>query len=137
MLSKSRIIGIDYGTKRVGVAVSDESGVFALPFGILDNKGDLPLVVGYIVAIAKEKAADTVVMGESRDYSGKPNAVLAASLELKRALETKGLRVILEPEFMTSHQAERTRHELGGVLGKNDASAAAIILQSFLDKQAR
>lgn len=132
-----RIIGIDYGTKRVGVAVSSEAGDFAMPHSVIKNIGDRAALVSQIVAIAAEKSAKTVVIGESKDYAGKPNAIMVEISAFKKALEQKGFSVVLEPEFMTSHQAERLNHELGGGSGMKDASAAALILQSFLDKQPR
>ena len=56
---------------------------------------------------------------------------MAGSLELKKQLEAKGFIVHLEPEFMTSVQAER----LQGKNAKSDSSAAALILQAYLDKK--
>jgi len=130
-----RIIGVDYGTKRVGVAASSEDGGFALPHSVIQNIGGIDALAAAIVAIAKEKEATTVVLGESRNYAGAANPVMTESLALKATLEKSGLAVIMEPEFMTSHQAERLRHELKGNADMRDASAAALILQSFLDKQ--
>jgi len=70
-------------------------------------------------------------MGESKNYKGEANAVLPESLNFKMDMESEGYIVHLEPEFMTRENAERFQ-------GKNenlDASAAALILQSFLDKK--
>ena len=122
-----RIIGIDYGSKRIGVAVSDPSGRFALPLSIVPNT---PALAVEIEKIAAEQGADEVVLGESKTYGGQPNDILEASLAFKSELEKRGLVVHLEPEFMTSMHAER----LQGKHDKIDASAAAIILQSYLDK---
>ena len=125
-----RYIGIDFGSKRVGVALSDEKGQFASPFTVLDFSNSLSKeVVEEIVTLAKKNAVTTVVLGESKNYKGEANTIMAKSLEFKKHLEEKGLIVRLEPEFMTSVAAERFQ-------GKNDlhdASAAALILQSFLD----
>ena len=123
-----RILGIDYGSKRVGVAVSDGSRKFALPVSVVLNTPDL---MKEIEKIALDNEAKVIVMGESRNYKGEPNTILAESFEFKDALEERGFVVHLEPEFMTSVGAERFQ-------GKNemhDASAAALILQSYLDKQ--
>jgi putative Holliday junction resolvase len=122
-----RYMGIDYGTKRVGIAISDEGGEFALPFIVLNNSKDL---VKEIVSIAKENKIEEIIMGESKDYKGKPNAIMPQVLNLKKDLEKKKLTVTLEPEFMTSENAERFQ----GKHDMLDASAAALILQSFLDK---
>ena len=127
-----RYIGIDFGSKRVGVALSDEKGQFASPFAVLDfSKSLSDKVVDEVVTLASKNAVTTVILGESKNYKGEANTIMAKSLEFKKSLEEKGLIVFLEPEFMTSVAAERFQ-------GKNDmhdASAAALILQSFLDKQ--
>lgn len=122
-----RIMGIDYGTKRVGIALSDPTRTLALPFGVINNSSKLTKEILNIIQLNE---VDLVVVGESKDYSGKPNAIFTAVNELANILKEKGLEVQLEPEFMTSVQAER----LQGKNDKNDASAAAIILQSYIDR---
>jgi putative Holliday junction resolvase len=122
-----RILGIDYGTKRVGIAISDEQRKFALPVSVIANT---PELLAEIEKVAKDNGVEEIVMGESRDYNNVPNSILEKSLELKKKLEERGFVVRLELEFMTSVQAERFQ-------GKNsmtDASAAALILQGYLDR---
>ncbi len=122
-----RVLGIDYGTKRIGVAVSDEARRFALPLSVVTT-GDTALAE--IIEIARQHEATEVVIGESRDYQMKPNPIFEEASAFKHELEKAGMIVHLELEFMTSQQAER--HQ-----GKNamtDASAAALILQSYLDR---
>ena len=123
-----RMLGIDYGSKRVGVAISDEKGDFAMPLKVIANSKKL---LDEVVAIAKEYKTKEIVIGESKNYSGKPNPILAETLEFKKKLEAKGYTVYMEPEFMTSVQAERFQ----GKTDMLDASAAALILQSYLDKE--
>ena len=123
-----RLLGIDYGTKHIGIALSDEGGQFAMPLNVLSSSKNL---LQEVLEIIKENKAEEIVMGESRDYKGKANAVLAKSLEFKKQMEAEGLKVHLEPEFMTSENAER----LQGKHDMLDASSAALILQSFLDKR--
>ncbi len=122
-----RILGIDYGSKRVGVAVSDEGLQFAFPVTVIENNKDL---LNKVIKLTKDYDVSEVVMGESRDYKGGANTILFESLEFKKQLETHGLIVHLEPEFMTSVQAGRWQGENDML----DASAGAIILQSYLDK---
>ncbi len=127
-MNKQKILGIDFGEKRIGIAVSDESGSMAFPVSVIANTSHL---AEKIEKIAKEKGAKEIVVGESRDYKGEANKTLKKAQELADTLKKKGFVVIFEPEFMTSVQAERLQ-------GKNDmidASAAALILQSYLDKQ--
>lgn len=125
-----RILGIDYGSKRVGVAVSDEERKFALPLSVIKNTPDL---AAEIEKIAADNDATEIVLGESRDYKGEGNKILLSSMRFKEDLEARGLKVIWEAEFMSSIQAER----LQGKNDKIDASAAAIILQLYLDRNAR
>jgi len=123
-----RLLGIDYGSKRVGIAFSDEKGEFAIPKTVLNSSKNL---LKEVIDLAKEKDIKEIVMGESKNYKGEANDILKDSLNFKSELEKQGYIVHLEPEFMTSANAERFQ-------GKNDmidASAAALILQSFLDKR--
>ncbi len=124
-----RYLGIDYGSKRVGVAMSDEMGVLAVPFKVILNSANL---VKDVVDICKDKNIDVVVVGESLDFSQKENEIMR---EIKPFVEKlrndSGLPVHMHPEFMTSEEAEQ-------IQGKNemhDASSAAIILRSFLERE--
>ncbi len=123
-----RILGIDYGSKRVGVAISDPDRKFALPVSVILNT---PVLLEEIEKIAIDNEVKEMVMGESRNYKGEPNDIMLDSMDLKDKLEKKGFKVYLELEFMTSVQAERWQ----GKGNLTDASAAAIILQSYLDRK--
>jgi len=142
-----RYLGIDYGSKRVGVAVSDEAGKFALPLAVLPNDKKLLSEIKKIIA---EKKIEAVVLGESKNFKSKDNAIMKGAREFKVALEKEtGLSVFLEPEFMTSAEADRMKPPASGQNRKTgvrlrrpkvtnemlDASAAAIILQSYLDRR--
>ena len=122
-----KYLGIDFGEKRVGIAVSDEDGKIAFPTAVLPNDKEL---LKNIVDLCMKNAVETVVMGESRDYQGQINDIMWKINGFKKQLETIGFKVIFEPEFMTSIQASQ-------ITGENkmlDASAAAIILQSYLNR---
>jgi putative holliday junction resolvase len=125
---RMKYLGIDYGDKRVGVSISDESGKFAFPYKVIENVHDLADKVKEIIL---REEIHTVVVGESLDFHGQPNMVMKNIERFVEELKNKTeARVCYEPEFLTSVQAERTT----GKNDMNDASAAAIILQSFLDK---
>jgi putative Holliday junction resolvase len=128
-----RILGIDYGSKRVGVALSDEAGKFAIPLIVVKNgrpdrqagKSLLEEVAG----LAKTNEVKEIVLGESRAYDMSENKIMPAIMAFKKELERAGFKVHFQLEFMTSVQAERFQ-------GKNemsDASAAALILQAYID----
>jgi RNase H-fold protein (predicted Holliday junction resolvase) len=83
------------------------------------------------VALCIKEGVDTVVIGESKNYKGEHNSIMKRIVPLVESLKKAGLSVVWEPEFMSSQQAEY--HQ--GAIKKLDASAAAIILQSYLDKK--
>ncbi len=122
-----RYLGIDYGAKRVGVAVSDERGDFAYPFAVVENFDGL---LDEIAAICKENNIGEIVVGESKNYAQEENEIMKEILpfvgDLRKAL---GLPVHLHPEFLTSREAE----QLQGHNDMHDASAAALILKSYLE----
>lgn len=129
-MMNTRILGIDFGTKRIGVAVSDEARQFALPLVVVKNS---ELAAKEILEIAHQHEVVEVVMGESRNYKQEPNAIFEEADAFKVKLEGLGLTVHLELEFMTSMQAERFQ----GKSDLTDASAAALILQSYLDRNTK
>jgi putative Holliday junction resolvase len=121
-------MGIDYGSKRVGVAVSDESNSFALPRKTLQNN---PSLFDELNTIICDVEPEAIILGESKNFQGEDNKIMKDIRAFKEKLENQFARpVIFEPEFLTSHQAVQFQ-------GKNaeiDASAAALILQSYLDR---
>ena len=127
--TSGRLVGIDFGSKRVGIAVSDEAGQFAIPREVLPNDDDL---VDAVTKICEDEAAQAIIIGESKDYDMADNAIMKEAREFAEAIgEATGLPVHFELEFMSSVQAARFQGETDLL----DASAAAIILQSYLDKQ--
>jgi putative Holliday junction resolvase len=124
-----KYIGIDFGTKKVGVALSDAEGRVAFPKAVLKNDSKL---INQLVDFIENENVEEIVIGESRDFSGKENKVMDNIKWFVEALEEKiNIKIIFEPEFYTSIQASRTT----GKTDMEDAQAAALILQSFLDKR--
>jgi putative Holliday junction resolvase len=122
-------MGIDFGSKKVGIALTDESGSMAFPHGVVPNDSKL---LGAICNLVTEKNVAEIVIGHSLGYEGKVNpihdAVEAFMLDLTLEL---GVPIHLEPEQYSTQQAIR-------IQGKNahtDAAAAAIILDSFITKR--
>ena len=126
-----RYMGIDYGSKRVGVALSDAGNTFALPHSVIPNPKNNTTLIGTLNDIICHNEVGTVILGESKDFQGTDNKVMKDIRKFKEDIENSlSMNVILEPEFMTSQQAEH-------IQGKNDmhdASAAALILKSYLDR---
>ena len=136
-----RFLGIDYGTKRIGVAVSDENIILAFPKGILPN--DLNIFKN-LEEILKTENVSEIVVGESVDFKGQENVVSKEIEIFISELKNKfNLPVHKQKEFLTSVEA---RGE-GGKEKNNDRkikregskkiddSAAALILQRYLDRR--
>jgi len=124
-----RFLGIDFGTKKVGLALSDEEGRVAFPLVTLGAGSNLVPTVANLV---KEKHVHAVVLGESKDFKGRDNPVMQKAHIFKGELEAAtDVPVYFETETFTSQEAKRIQ----GDVAELDASAAAIILQSYLDKQ--
>lgn len=129
MSLNKKFLGIDYGTKRVGIALSDDGGSMAFPRTVLPNNKHL---LRQIEALCAAEGVAEIVIGESLNYAQKPNPLMEHITPFKKELENAThLPVHFEREFMTSAEA---RH-LQGDVHSLDASAAALILQSYLDKQ--
>ncbi len=124
-----KCIGIDYGSKNVGIAVGDSEHGLAFPKAVLANSSRL---LAEIKEIVTQEGAGKIILGESQDFKGVDNPIMKKILSFKKDLEDDlKIPVILHPEFMTSAEAERLQ-------GKNDmidASAAALILKSFFDNK--
>lgn len=122
------IIGIDYGTKRVGVAISDTSETLAFPKEVIQNKSNAN-VAGTLRSIYEKEKARMIVLGHSKNSQGEDNAVMDVVRELKTLLEEFSIPVVFQEESWSSAEASRYQ----GHIADLDASAAAIILQRFLD----
>ena len=122
-----RYLGIDFGSKRVGIALSDESNTFAFPLMVLANSDTL---LDDVIKVCRDNTVGEIVVGESKDFAQQENMIMKVVKPFVAALHEKlGIPVRLHPEFMTSLEAKQLQ-------GKNDmldASAAAIILKSYLD----
>lgn len=123
-----RLLGIDYGEKRVGIASTDEEGDFALPRVVLESH---PALADEVERLADDWQTDRIIIGESKDFKGKDNAIQAEALKFAEELRRRGRDVVFHPEVLTSMEAER----LQGHNDMHDASAAAIILKSYIDSQ--
>jgi len=144
-----KFLGIDYGTKRIGVAISDENGTLAFPKEIVLNNSDT--FKRFAEILEKEKITE-IVVGESVDFSGKLNALSARIDVFILELEEKfKLPIHKQKEFLTSVEARKQKDGNNKNLnssqshsrikqkksGRIDASAAALILQRYLDRRSR
>lgn len=122
----SRLLGIDYGHKRVGLAISDEMRGMAFPHKVFSN--DNALVKNICTVIAEQKVGE-IVIGHSLDREGNPNSIhdKVETLMLDLTLET-GLPIHLEPEQYTTQAALRIQ----GRNAMTDAAAATLILDNYI-----
>ena len=137
-LTGMKYIGIDYGTKNIGLAVSDDNGTVAFPLTTIDAGRD---AISKVATLIKEKGAGAIVMGESRNFSGEKNEVMEDIEQFKKDIGgLSGLPVHYEREFFTSALAarqfapEEKSRKANPSQDALDASAAALILQSYLDR---
>ncbi|MDD6404675.1 MAG: Holliday junction resolvase RuvX [Clostridiales bacterium] len=144
-----RVLGLDYGTKTVGVAVSDALKITAQPLETIERKsaGKLRQTLARIEAIIAEYAdggeqnkIERIVLGYPKNMNNTEGDRCQATQEFREALERRtGLDVTLWDERLTTVEAERILME-SGVRRENrktyiDKMAAAVILQNYLDAQ--
>lgn len=122
-------MGIDFGSKRVGVALSDETGTMAFPHDVYQNDAQLAKTIADLI---EAKGVAEVVVGHSLDRDGQANAIHAAAEAFIGELTLQlPVPIHFEPEQYSTQEALRIQ----GRTEKTDAAAAAIILNSFLMKQ--
>ena len=132
-----RILGVDYGDKRIGLALSDALGIVAGPVGTYEARG-MRKDIDYIAALAKEKQAEAIVLGLPVNMDGTHGERAEKTKAFGRNLEkVSGLNVIYKDERLSTVSAEKSliesnmrREKRKGVI---DTVAAQIILQSYLD----
>ncbi len=141
-MSSSRVLGIDYGTARIGVSLSDPLGIIAQPLETLKNDAT---AIERLAKLIKQHGATLVVVGMPLNLKGQ-KAHKAQEVEqfVARLKDQTGVAAVLWDERFTSTIAQQTLLSLGTKKkerrtdkGRVDAMAAAIILQSFLDSAKR
>ena len=130
----SRSLGIDYGTKRVGLALSDPLGLTARPLAVVPRSK----IVEEVVSLVKEQEVGTIVVGLPTGLGGDEGMSASEARKLADELATAtGVDVILRDERYTSRMAESALLESGMKRRQRrenvDKVAAAIILQDYLD----
>jgi len=135
-----RVLGLDLGRRRIGLALSDAAGVFAFPEGALvrsDARRDLEA----LCALCEERGVERIVVGLPLHMNGREGNEAAAARRFASALEERsGRPVELLDERWTSVEAERALRATGGRpsrrRGQVDAVAATLILRTWLARQA-
>jgi putative Holliday junction resolvase len=125
-----KYLGIDFGSKKVGFAQSDDEGRMAYPLMISANDASL---LKDTLELIREMKFNVVVIGESVDGSGKPNAIAKEARKFGTAIENAiDVKIAFEKEWYSTVEA---RKQPGNEDNHNvDDQAAAIVLQRYLDK---
>lgn len=138
----SRILGIDFGERRVGLAISDPTGTIAQPLPTLTRRAGKRPPVGAIVDLIREHDVATCVLGLPLDLNGNETDWTGVIRAFgAKIAERAGVAVEFVDERLTSVRAERAVRELGlkrsdrHDKSRIDAAAAQLILQGFLDQR--
>lgn len=135
-----RYLGLDLGTKTIGLALSDRSGLIASCYRVLHHDNDPAMCLPDLKDIVQTEQVEALVLGFPKNMNNTIGPRAEATQEFKQLLETElQLPVILEDERLTTKSAEATLIQ-GNMSRKKrkeviDAVAATIILQSYLDKR--
>ena len=139
-----RCMGLDYGTKTVGVALSDELLLTAQPYETIvrEKANKLRKTLARIEEIIAEMDVKEIVLGYPKNMNNTVGERAAATDEFREMLERRtGLPVILVDERLTTVEADRILEETGVALSGRkehiDKMAAAIILQTYLDGRSK
>jgi RNase H-fold protein (predicted Holliday junction resolvase) len=101
--------------------------MMAFPHSVVANNKD---ALSVVIGVARGNEVRNIVIGESKDYSGKENPIMEKIKPFADGLRLAGFRVFFESEMLSSHQAAHFQ----GKTAMIDASAASIILQSYIDR---
>jgi putative holliday junction resolvase len=133
-----RFLGVDFGSVRVGLALSDEAGVMGFPHKILQNT---PRLLDEVVELVQKEGVGGIVIGDSCTLAGEENPIAREARAFVPRLEaTTGISVAYESEVFTTAEARRAPEKMKKTRAKKshtpvDASAAAIILTAYLSRK--
>jgi putative Holliday junction resolvase len=136
-----RLLGIDYGAKRIGLAISDPEGRVAVPLETFERSDDRA-AARYLARVVEREGVGGLVLGEPRRLDGGRGEQAERVQRFARRLEAAtGLAVELVDESLTSVEAERRLREAGvdpaARSGRVDAVAAQILLEEVLARRRR
>lgn len=131
-----KIVAIDFGLKRTGIAITDASNIIASPLTTVDSVN----LMGYLIALVEKEKVATIVIGDPKRLNNEATHITENVYLLKEALEKQfsSLKIVMVDERFTSKMAfqsmldngmkKKQRQEKGMI----DQISAAIILQSYL-----
>ena len=134
-----RILAVDHGERRIGLALSDPTATIASPLKVIEHVSRL-VDAAQVAALAQEYKAGLILIGQSYDEEGQPNLAGRRAARFAEALKTQTeIRIVLWDESLSTQDARAVRNKMGASRKKRsghiDDLAAVIILQSYLDSQ--
>jgi putative Holliday junction resolvase len=132
-----RILAVDHGEKRIGLALSEPTGTIASPFKVIEHVSRL-MDAAQVASLAQDNDVGLIVIGQSFDEEGQPNLAGRRAAKFADALKQQtSIPVVLWDESFSTQEARATRIELGVSrkkrAGHHDSLAAVVILQSYLE----
>ncbi|GAC1462815.1 MAG: Holliday junction resolvase RuvX [Chloroflexota bacterium] len=131
-----RLLGLDVGDRRIGVAVSDPTGSLARPVEVYQRRDD-ERDVQHMVDLAGDYEASGFVIGLPKNMNGSEGPQAEKTRQFADALTSQGIGVALWDERLSTVEATRRmveqRHKRRGIQQRIDSEAAALILQTYLD----
>ena len=132
-----KILAVDHGEKRIGLAISDSTGTIAGPLKVIKHVSR-PLDAAQVAVLAAENDAELIVVGQSFDEEAHPNLAGRRAARFAEALKTQTqIPIVMWDESLSTQDARTARIELGVSRKKRaghlDELAAQMILQSYLE----
>ena len=131
-----KVLAIDYGHKRVGLAIGDTEVNLALPYGVIERTSDAELLTRLREIVAEEEI-DLVIVGEPVTLSGTSSAQTKTSRAFANLLSAGlAVKVTLMDERLTSQRADAVTLGAAAPTRSRDELAAMFLLQDYLERQA-
>ena len=131
-----QILGVDYGDRRIGLAISDETKSIAFPYKVIENKS-FNFIIDFLKKLCFKKRIESLVVGLPLALNGKDTPQTEKVRQFSKDIEILEIPVFLHDERLSSLSAKRSLIEEKIKTGHNkekiDERAAAIFLQQFLD----
>ena len=132
-----RILAVDHGEKRIGLAISDTTGTIANPLSVVQHVSRA-IDAAQVATIASEQEAGMIVIGQSFNDDGRPNLAGRRAARFAEALQGQtDIPIQMWDESFSTQQARTARIQMGVSRkqrsGHLDEIAATVILQSYLD----
>ena len=131
-----KLMALDVGTKRIGIALADSFIKIAIPFTTVEVNNDIDSVIKQIIEIISKEEIDILVVGLPRNQSGEETSQTAYTKEFVKKIEYSVDKICFQDESLTSIQAEDRLKSYGKPYSKGDIdmNAASIILQDYLEE---